>query len=286
MRWPAWPRRRDAARGVGGHRCPGWPSWSPRRPRPAWSATPHGVGPVQMVDRPQRICPGRLGPAPELGDLGGRAGRTDGTTAVTHEFSLRGGGEDQPELRSLRLHFLPGSHRHSRPMRGFRTIRLCLAGPARDPSPPTGAASMTETVQRAAQMALPSSSVRVMPHTCKVLPDPHRCGRGRQVSLAQGAQVAGVEFDADDALARPGGEGGAEAGGRLGEQRGDTAVEDAVGLMHLPVHGQAKDHSLRCGLEHLDAEEAVDAGGRADPGHAQSGGGGGSGHRRMITVHR
>ncbi len=61
-------------------------------------------------------------------------------------------------------------------------------------------------------------------------------------------------------------------------------MEDAVGLVHPPVDGQAKDDPLGGGLEHLDTEQAVDTGGRVDPRHAGLAGGGGSGHRRMLTV--
>ncbi len=145
---------------------------------------------------------------------------------------------------------------------------------------------MTETVQRASQMARPSSSVRAMAHTCKVRPTRIGVAVAIRCPSRQGAEVAGVQFDADDALARARGQGGAETGGRLGQQCGHAAVEDAVGLVHPPVDRQPEDDAIRGGLEHLDAEQAVDAGGRVDRGQAGPSGGGGSSHRRMITVRR
>ena len=41
-----------------------------------------GVGPVEVVDRPQGVGPGGLGTAAQLGDLGGTSGSTLGTTML------------------------------------------------------------------------------------------------------------------------------------------------------------------------------------------------------------
>ena len=90
-------------------------------------------------------------------------------------------------------------------------------------------------MQRASQMARPSSSVREMRQTWTVRPTRTGVAVGGQVAVAHRAQVAGVELDPDHAAAGLGGQRGAEAGGRLGQQGGDAAVEDAVGLVHLPV---------------------------------------------------
>ena len=125
----------------------------------------------------------------------------------TDEFSLRGGGEDQPELRrarstSYRGHtVIVGRSSGS----GLLQIRYDVvpAGAWTAPPPPGGGESRTDTVQRDSQMARPSSSVRVMPQTWMVRPTRIGIGRGGQVPVAQRAQVAGVDFDADDALAGP-----------------------------------------------------------------------------------
>ena len=55
-----------------------------------------GVGPVEMVDGPQRIRTGRLGPSAHLGERRGTPGITRGTTGSGRQFSQRGGGEDEP----------------------------------------------------------------------------------------------------------------------------------------------------------------------------------------------
>ena len=125
-----------------------------------------------------------------------------------------------------------------------------------------------------------------MPQTWMVRPTRTGVAVAVRCPVAQRAQVAGVELDPDDALARAGGQCGAQAGGRFGQEGGHAAVEDAVGLVHLPVDGQAQDDPLGGGLEHLDAEQAVDTGGRVDPRHAGRRRGGGSGHRRMLTARR
>ena len=79
----------------------------------------------------------------------------------------------------------------------------------------------------------------------------------------------------------------AEAGGRLGQQRRDAAVEDAVGLVHPPVDGQAQDDALGAGLDGLDVEQTVDARGLVGQrGRGAATGRKGSGHRRTLVVHR
>ena len=76
------------------------------------------VGPEEVVDGPQGVGPGRLGPPAELGDVSRRAsGTTRGTTTFIREFSLQGGGEDQSERWEAALRFLPASHRHVTPRR-------------------------------------------------------------------------------------------------------------------------------------------------------------------------
>ena len=71
-----------------------------------------GVGPVEVVDRPQGVGPGGLGAAAQLGHLVSATGSTHGTTVAGGEFSLRGGGEDEPECGS----------RHSTSYRGHTAI--------------------------------------------------------------------------------------------------------------------------------------------------------------------
>ena len=124
-------------------------------------------------------------------------------------------------------------------------------------------ASSTAKVQRASQMARPSSSVRAMPPDLDGPAHPDRGGLGGEVAVAHGAQVAGVELDPDHAAVGPGGQRGPEAGGRLGQEGRDAAVEDPVGLVHLPVHREAQDDPFGAGLEDLDVEQVVDA--RAGP---------------------
>ena len=206
---------------------------------------PHGVGPVQMVHRPERIGPGRLGPPPELGDLGRRAGRTSGITVGTDEFSLRGGGEDQPELRSGRSTSYRGHTDIVGRRRACRLFELCLPA-GTEPRPPRGGASMTDSVQRASQMALPSSSVREMPQTCTVRPTRIGVAVAVRCPSRQGAQVAGVELDADDALApRRRGQRPGWRPTRPGARR--PPVEDAVGLMH-PAGRPAGLRTTRSGV--------------------------------------
>jgi threonine aldolase len=96
-------------------------------------------------------------------------------------------------------------------------------------------------------------------------------------------QVAGVQLDPDHATAGLGGQRGPEAGGRLGEEGRDTAVEDAVGLVHLPIDRQAHHDALGAGLEDLDVEKLVDAGTAVGQRRSVTGGGGGCGHGRRLT---
>ena len=57
----------------------------------------------------------------------------------------------------------------------------------------------------------------------------------------------------------PGGQCAAEAGGRLGQEGRDAAVEDPVGLVHPPVDREPHDDPFGPGLEDLDVEQLVDA---------------------------
>ena len=98
-----------------------------------------------------------------------------------------------------------------------------------------------------------------MRQTWMVRPTRTRRRLGGQVAVAHRAQVAGVQLDPDHAAARPGGQRGPEAGGRLGQEGRDAAVEDPVGLVHLPVDREAHDDPLGAGLEDLDVEQLVDA---------------------------
>ena len=103
-RWPAWPRPRSGRRG----------SWRTQVPSSGRAGRDgghgqrgerlaDGVGPVEVVHGPQRVRPGRLGPAAQLGDLGGRSRYVLWVLpTVGREFSLRGGGEDEPEGGSRR----------------------------------------------------------------------------------------------------------------------------------------------------------------------------------------
>ena len=125
------------------------------------------VRPVEVVYGPQRIGAGALGPAAQLHQLSRTVGITKGITAVRWKFSQRGGGEDEPE----------GWAGNSTSYRGHTDIlRRCrrpfysetASGPT-DPVAPPGR-SRTDTVQRASQMARPSSSVRAIRQTCTVLP--------------------------------------------------------------------------------------------------------------------
>ena len=62
-----------------------------------------GVGPVEVVHRPQGVGPGGLGPAAQLSDLARALPVVLWVLpSLTSEFSLRGGGEDEPEGRARR----------------------------------------------------------------------------------------------------------------------------------------------------------------------------------------
>ena len=62
-----------------------------------------GVRPIEMVDHPQRVRSGRLGPAEEFGQVLRRAsGITNGSTAFIREFFLQVGREDESEPGSQR----------------------------------------------------------------------------------------------------------------------------------------------------------------------------------------
>ena len=124
---------------------------------------PHRVRPEQVVHGPQRVGPVDLGPPAELGHLGGGSGRTGGTTAFSHSSPCVVGGRSSPSMDPVRL-FLPGSHRQRTAERTRRLLRR-----TRGERAPSGR-SITDSVQRAAQMALPSSSVRSIDHTCTVRP--------------------------------------------------------------------------------------------------------------------
>src|SRR5579863_2494243 len=69
--------------------------------------------------------------------------------------------------------------------------------------------------------------------------------------------MAGVELYTHHLALPAGGQRGAEAGGRLRQEGGHAAVQDAVGLVHLPGHGQAQDHPFGPGLDHFDIEELM-----------------------------
>ena len=89
---------------------------------------------------------------------------------------------------------------------------------------------------------------------------PHRGGFGSEMALTHRAEMTGVELDPDDAAPGSGGQGGTEAGRRLGQKCGDATVEDPVGLVHPPVDREAHHDTLGAGLEGLDVEQVVDAG--------------------------
>ena len=69
--------------------------------------------------------------------------------------------------------------------------------------------------------------------------------------------MAGVDLDAHHLAIGSGGQRRTQAGGGLGQQRRDAAVEDPVGLVDLPGQRQAEDDPGRLGFEHLDVEELV-----------------------------
>ena len=264
MRWPAWPRRRDAAGGVGGHRCPGWPSWSPRRPRPAWSATPQWGGASRdgrppTANRPRSPRPGARARRPR------RPSRSYQWYYRGHRRVLPAWwGEDQPELRSGGSTSYRG-HTDIVGRSGLSDYSVVPGGARTGPSPPPGAASMTETVQRAAQMALPSSSVRVMPHTCKVLPT--RTGVAVAVRCPSRRERRWLALSSMPTTPLPARRRGRRRGWRPTRPAARRHRRGGCRRADAPSSPRAGEGPLaRCGLEHLDAEEAVDAGGRVDPG--------------------
>ncbi len=72
------------------------------------------------------------------------------------------------------------------------------------------------------------------------------------------AKVARTELDAHDMVARRDGQRCAEAGRGLGEERGDAAVEDPVGLVGPLVHLEPELDAVRERNYHLDAEKSHD----------------------------
>jgi threonine aldolase len=99
-------------------------------------------------------------------------------------------------------------------------------------------------------------------------------------------QMARIQLDPDHASAGLGGQRRPETGGGLGQEGRDTAVENAVGLVHLPIDRQAHDDALGAGLDDLDVEELVDAGTAVGQCSAVTGDGGGCGHGRRLTGSR
>ena len=154
------------------------------------------------------------------------------------------------------LGFPPGSHRHNTPVPTpclFRTARplrrrVDAAGPVEHRQAATGLADGAPVVVGEDDP----------PHLDRAA-DAHRRGLGGEVAVAQPPQVTGAELDPDHAALGPGGQGGTEAGGRLGEERGNAAMEDSERLVHPPVDREPHHHPFGPGLEDLDVEEVVDA---------------------------
>ena len=218
----------------------------------------------------------------QLGQLGGAVGSTKGITTLRMKFSLRGGREDEPEGWAGKLHFLPGSHRHITPVP--RRFLFLHHRSADRPDVPAGPVEDGHRAARASQMARPSSSLSSMRQTWTVRPT--RTGVASAVrwpSRTERRWLA-LSLDPDHAAVGPGGQRGPEAGGRLGQEGGDPSVEDAVGLVHPPVDGDAQDDAVRARLDELDVEQVVDA--LDDAGRHATRGRGGCGHRRMLTARR
>ena len=141
-------------------------------------------------------------------------------------------------------------------------------------------------MQRASQMARPSSSVSEMRQTWMVRPT--RTGVASAVRWPSRTERRWLALSSIPTTLRPGSaaSAAAEAGGRLGEQGRDAAVEDPVGLVHLPVHREAHDDPLGPRLEDLDVEKLVDARAAVGQPGPVGGSGGRCGHRRMLTRRR
>ena len=117
----------------------------------------------------------------------------------------------------------------------------------------------TDSVQRASQIARPSSSVRAIRHTCTVRPT--LMGVASAVRWPSRTERRWLALSSIPTTLRPGPAARAapRAGRRLGEEGRDAAVEDPVGLVDPPVHRDAQDDAVRAGLEELDVEQVVDA---------------------------
>ena len=97
-----------------------------------------GMGPEEVVHRPQRVRSGGLDAPAELGQgTGAGPGSTCSTTIFSWEFPLHGGGEDQSEGRTMRS---VSYRRHTDMLRiGRGAAHLGHHDPATAPWAPPGA---------------------------------------------------------------------------------------------------------------------------------------------------
>ena len=262
---PAWPPRPAGAAAAGARSCRGdavvavaatasvvrhsrigaaqnrW-STAQRADAPSASASRHVAASSSVVPRVLHCVP------------------TTGTTASTREITRQHRGEDEPQGPGLgdgwhRGHGVSYTNEHRYAPSGPVVIRRArmarLQGPA--------GSAMTASVQRARQIARPSSSVeRDVPDLDGPALADRRRHRGQRARRRIGRRW--LAFSSMPTTLWPGGteSGAAEAGRRLGEQGGDAAVEDAERLVHLRGHRQAEDDPLGRGLDDLDVEHRAD----------------------------
>jgi len=86
----------------------------------------------------------------------------------------------------------------------------------------------------------------------------NRASRCRQNALAEGPQVAAVEFGADHNLARFDRERATDGGSRFGNERTDAAVQDAVGLVDAGADGDPNDDFFGSRFDDFNTEGFVD----------------------------